>query len=537
MTNSQSTKTLFIGLDGCTYTVLDELLRDLPGEGVTMPFLAQLLAGGMRAKLRSTPNPLTPPAWTSIMTGKGPGHHGVFDFIRAEDKGGDVYWTLYDSRDVDAEMIWSIASRSGKKIAALNFPLTAPPPKDIDGAVVPGFIPAKHLRRNTHPQGLFERIKQDVAGFDAKELAWDFDKEKQAMETLSSADMEHWVRYHLPREEQWFKIAEYILTNDRPDLMAVMFDGTDKIQHQAWQFLDPRLIPAERSEFYDRMRAVCRDYFRNLDRYIERLVTLAGPEAQVFFASDHGFTATVEVLRINSYLEDLGHLKWAHNDGSEQALRREASDFANLDWSQTLAYCRTPSSNGIHIRVAENAGEPGIPKKDYNRFRDKLIEQLKALRNDDGEPVVVDVLKREEWFPGPHMKEACDLTLVLRDNGFVSIRNLKPAVVKRPSPIGTHHPDGIFMAAGRGIRAGGKTATRKIVDVAPTLLHSLGLAVPSDFEGKVAEPFFSDEWLLANPLQIGEPTRRGGEREKATEMDETEKKQIIEQLQMLGYME
>jgi predicted AlkP superfamily phosphohydrolase/phosphomutase len=513
------------------------MTRELPGEGLTMPFLAGLMAKGVRAKLRSTPNPLTPPAWTSIMTGKGPGQHGVFDFIRAEDKGGDVYWTLYDSRDVDSEMIWSIASRAGKKIAALNFPLTAPPPKDTNGAIVPGFIPAKHLRRNSHPQGLFERIKQAVPGFDPKELAWDFDKEKQAMEALSDSDMENWVRYHLPREEQWFNIAEHILREDQPDLMAVMFDGTDKIQHQAWQFVDPALIPAERSDFYNRMRAVCREYFANVDRYIERLVTLAGPDVQVFFASDHGFTATVEVLRINAYLEQLGHLKWAVNDGSEQAMRREASDFANLDWSQTVAYCRTPSSNGVHIRVAEKPGEPGIPAKDYNRFRDKLIEQLKALRNEDGEPVVVDVLKREDWFAGAHMKEACDLTLVLRDNGFVSIRDLKPVVVKRPHPIGTHHPDGIFMAVGNGVSGAGMVARRKIVDVAPTLLHSLGVPVPSDFEGKVAESFFTPDWMTQNPIATGAPSQRHGEREKAEEMDDGEKRQIIEQLQMLGYME
>ncbi|HZR38200.1 MAG TPA: alkaline phosphatase family protein [Nevskia sp.] len=532
-----STKTLFIGMDGCTFTVLNEMTRDLPGEGVAMPYLAGLMAKGVRAKLRSTPNPLTPPAWTSIMTGKGPGEHGVFDFIRAEDKGGDVYWTLYDSRDVDAEMIWSIASRAGKKIAALNFPLTAPPPKDTNGSIVPGFIPAKHLRRNSHPAGLFERIKQAIPGFDPKELAWDFDKEKQAMETLSDADMENWVRYHLPREEQWFAIAEYILQNDQPDLMAVMFDGTDKIQHQAWQFLDPGLVPAEPGDLYRRVRGVCREYFGNVDRYIKRLVELAGPEAQVFFASDHGFTATVEVLRINSYLEDLGYLKWAVNDGSEQALRREASDFANLDWSKTIAYCRTPSSNGIHIRVADKPGDPGIPAKDYNRVRDKLIEELKQLRNEDGEPVIVDVLKREDWFPGAHMKDACDLTLVLRDNGFVSIRNLKPAVVKRPGPIGTHHPDGIFMACGKGISEAGMVARRKIVDVAPTLLHSLGLPTPSDFEGKVAESFFGESWLAQNPVRIGLPTQRGGERQKSEEMDEGEKQQIIEQLQMLGYME
>ena len=531
------TSTLFIGLDGCTFTVLNEMVRDLPGEGITMPFMKKVLENGVRAKLRSTPNPLTPPAWCSIMTGKNPGAHGVFDFIRAEDKGGEVFWTLYDARDVDSEMIWSIASRKKKTVAALNFPLTAPPP-DVNGAIIPGFIPAKHLRRNTHPRELFERLKQNLPDFKPKELAWDFDNEKQALEALSPEDTANWVRYHLPREEQWFKVAEYVLANDKPDLMAVMFDGVDKIQHQAWPWLDPELLTENREGHDKAMREVCREYFANLDGYIERLVTLAGPEAQVFFASDHGFTASTDVLRINSFLADLGYLTWAKNDGSEQALRREASDFANLDWSKTTAYCRTPSSNGIHIRVAEKPGDPGIDAKEYHAFRDTLIADLKSLKHpESGAPFVADVLKREEWFPGPHMKEACDLTLVLHDHGFVSIRDLKPALIKRDIPVGTHHPDGIFLAYGHGIAPVGEVPLQQIVDVCPTLLHSLGLTIPSDLEGKVSEPFFDPEWLAAHPVRQGAKTRPVASRAPTEEMDAEERKQMIEQLQMLGYME
>ncbi|HVT36572.1 MAG TPA: alkaline phosphatase family protein, partial [Nevskiaceae bacterium] len=306
---------------------------------------------------------------------------------------------------------------------------------------------------------------------------------------------------------------------------------------QAWQYLDPALAPKNPQGYDKSMREVCLQYFRNVDGYIKRLVELAGPDAQVFFASDHGFTASTEVLRINSFLEDLGYLKWAVNDGSEHAIRREASDFANLDWSKTTAYCRTPSSNGIHIRVADKPGAPGIAPADYEKFRDKLIADLYTLKDPaSGERIVKDVLKREEWFPGAHMKLACDLTLVLRDHGFVSIRNYKPALVKRPNPAGTHHPDGIFMACGKGIAASGMVDSRRIVDVCPTLLHSLGLPVPSDIEGEVPASFFSAEWLAAHPVKKGARTQKVGKRE-GTEMDENEKKQMIEQLQMLGYME
>ena len=139
-----TTQTLFIGMDGATFTVLDHLTSEVPGEGVVMPFLKKFMENGVRAKLRSTPNPLTPPAWVSLMTGRTPGNHGLYDFIRAEEQGGDVFFTLYDARDVRSETIWQIASRQDKKITALNFPFTAPPP-EVNGFMVPGFIPWKQV--------------------------------------------------------------------------------------------------------------------------------------------------------------------------------------------------------------------------------------------------------------------------------------------------------------------------------------------------------------------------------------------------------
>ena len=44
------------------------------------------------------------------------------------------------------------------------------------------------------------------------------------------------------------------------------------------------------------MRELCLAYFRQLDGFIERLVTAAGPNVQVFLASDHGFTGSTEIV-------------------------------------------------------------------------------------------------------------------------------------------------------------------------------------------------------------------------------------------------
>ncbi len=532
-------KTLFIGMDGATFTVLNDLTAagSNGNGGPVMPFLAKIFAEGAKSKLRSTPNPLTPPAWVSLMTGRSPGHHGVFDFIRAEERGDDVFFTLYDARDCRVETIWSIASRQGKRVAALNFPFTAPPPKDLNGFMVPGFVPWRHLRRNSTPPDLYDRLKT-IPDFNPQELAWDFEQEKQALDNLSDNDRENWVRYHLPREQQWFRIADYLLREEAPELMAVMFDGVDKLQHQAWLYVDPAQQNDGVSDYHKRMRALCLEYFSKLDGFIEHLVTAAGPEVQVFMASDHGFTATTEVVRINAYLGEKGWLHWKEVPDTDEGRRREDSMFAFLDWSKTVAYCRTPSSNGINIRVARNPGETGVRPDQYEATRNRLIRDLEDLKDPaTGERIITEIHKREDVFPGGAMDDAPDLLLVLRDFGFVSIKNKLPVVEPRPEVAGTHHPDGVFLAYGPGI-AGGKTlGRRKIMDVGATLLYSLGLDVPSDFEGVVPPSMFTDAHLHAHPVRIGAATTGNNKDAAADSMGDDEKQKIMEQLQLLGYME
>ncbi len=529
-----TTRTLFIGMDGATFTVLDDLTA---GPEPTMPFMAKLFAEGSRAKLRSTPNPLTPPAWVSLMTGRSPGNHGVFDFIRTEERSEDVFFTLYDSRDCRVETIWSIASRAGQRVAALNFPFTAPPPADLKGFMVPGFVPWRHLRRNCAPKGLYDQLKT-IPNFDPKELAWDFEQEKQALDELSDEDRENWVRYHLPREMQWFRIADFLMREEAPELMAVMFDGVDKLQHQAWLYIDPSHQHGELSDYHRRMRALCLDYFRQLDGFIEKLVTAAGPEVQVFLASDHGFTTTHETVRINTFLHDKGYLDWLEMPDTDAGKRREDSMFATLDWKKTVAYCGTPSSNGITIRVAREPGASGVKPEEYESVRDRLIQDLSEFKDPaTGERIVTEIHKREDVFAGEAMEDAPDLLLVLRDFGFVSIKNKSPAVETRPTIAGTHHPDGVFIGYGPGIRAGAVLERRNIVDVGSTLLHSMGLPVPSDFEGQVPEELFTDEHLAAHPIEIGPATQQNKADDDAASMSENEKDQIMAQLQMLGYME
>ena len=136
---------LMIGLDGATFSLLKPLMDD----GV-MPRLKSLLADAVHGKLMSTRNPLTPPAWTSIMTGVSPETHGIYDFLRPELlSDGGVFLKINNFRDKHAETIWSMVNRAARRATTLNFYGMAPPP-EIDGVRRSGKREASWLRSSRH---------------------------------------------------------------------------------------------------------------------------------------------------------------------------------------------------------------------------------------------------------------------------------------------------------------------------------------------------------------------------------------------------
>lgn len=530
-------KTLLIGLDGATFSILDILMKD-----GTMPFLKQFVARGTRSELLSTPHPLTPPAFTSMATGRGPGNHGIYDFVRSHEQGGKIFFTLYDSRDIMCETLWSIVSRQGGTVGVINYIMTSPP-KPINGYSVPGMVHWRHLKRNIHPVGLYEKLK-DLPGFDPKKLAWDFRQEEKAVLRMPQEEYVEWVMHHIERERQWFYITRYLMQEHPTDLMAVVFDGLDKIQHICWEFIDPRAATGNLSDWDKRMRKLCLGYFRELDGFLREIVGLAGEEAAVFMVSDHGFGPTHSKFHVNQFLANLGYLKWkdGYSAGVDNVARERET--IELDWEKTIAHARTRSNNGIYIRVAKFPGQTGIAPEKYHSFREQLTKQFLDLKDPvTGKPIVKMVLTREEAFPGHLVDDAPDLTLILHDYGLISIAKQEPMVESLERVVGTHYPEGIFIAAGPHIRRGMAVNQLSLLDVSSTLLYSLGLPVPEDFEGKVPVLIFDEEYAAAHPVVTGPQTNTVQEykddtHEKTGDVrTEQEKQEIYSHLKALGYMD
>jgi hypothetical protein len=78
----------------------------------------------------------------------------------------------------------------------------------------------------------------------------------------------------------------------------------------------------------------------------------------------------------------------------------------------------------------------------------------------------------------------------MHDYGFQSVLNSDSIFRCRPEPWGTHCPEGIFIACGPGIAPAGHMPKMSIVDVAPVLLRSLGIATAVEMEGRCPEGLF-----------------------------------------------
>jgi predicted AlkP superfamily phosphohydrolase/phosphomutase len=533
-------KTLLIGLDGATFTVLDPLME----RGV-MPYLRSLVDGGVRAPLRTIVPPLTPPAWTSLMTGKRPGGHGVFDFFQ-KDSPDSEYFGFASSQNVRGATIWSVASDHGKRVISLNFPLMFPPPA-VDGYVVPGgMMPWRQLRLGCHPPGLFDRLKT-LPDFEPKELALDMKLEVKAIDGAAAEEYRDWIELHTRREQRWFSVLRYLVEEEEPaDLVAVMFDGPDKLQHLCWRFIDPAEQPQQPTPWEAEMIALCEDYFRRLDTIIRDIVALAGPEPNVVLASDHGFGPTWDVVYVNAWLEQHGYLAWRDESAPEVegaprvGFGQMTRHVFDLDWERTVAYAATPSSMGINVVRNPPDGGARMSDERYASLTAEIAEGLLELRHPEtGDAIVEDVRRRSEIFAGPYEELGPDLTLELANGAAVSILRSESLVRTLPEPKGNHRPEGIFVANGPLIRTGERTPELSITDVAPLLLYALDVPVPLDMSGRIPEEALVPDELERRPPRYAAaaPEQPASGPDDDVVYDSDDQETILSRLRALGYVE
>lgn len=94
------------------------------------------------------------------------------------------------------------------------------------------------------------------------------------------------------------------------------------------------------------------------------------------------------------------------------------------------------------------------------------------------------------------------VVMVISDHGFrTGPERLKEKEFNIDTADQSHMPDGIVLLNGPGIRPGDDIKGADIYDVAPTVLHVLGLPVAKDMKGRVLKEAFTEEYQKAHPDQ------------------------------------
>ncbi|MFW5866746.1 MAG: alkaline phosphatase family protein [Armatimonadota bacterium] len=532
---------IMIGLDGGTFDLIDPWID--AGE---LPAIAQLMRRGSHARVRSTHPPLTPVAWSSMLTGCNPGKHGAFAFMRI---GRDHVPQFLNGGMMALPTVFEQLSAAGVRVGAVNIPWTWPPSR-LNGFCLSGLDAPTFDARIGWPEGLFEEIEEQFGGY--------FDKTAPPNREA----------YALDRLED--KIAKTggisrHLARSRPvDLLAVCFVSTDHVQHH---FFRSRSVTARDGRRVDDLLL---HTWRLVDREIARIIEeFGGPRTTVMLVSDHGAGPTEGGINLGRWLAEGG---WLHprSEGLGGGLRRGCLRAGSrmlpaalrerlrgslagtrrrmisrlladgVDWRRTTAFCWSDYGS-ISLNRTDRFAAGCVDPARSDGVIEEIADGLNALRDPEtGERVMSATLRPDEIYHGPRASEAPDMLAVPRGyrreiltdftlSGPLS-RDRTRGVFAPAVREGTHRLHGMLVLSGQGVRSGFAGECARIEDITPTLLHLLGQRVPSYMDGRVLS-----EMLRGVPAvgraRIDLPARRGDGAYTAPEVEAVER-----DLAGLGYL-
>jgi predicted AlkP superfamily phosphohydrolase/phosphomutase len=553
-----SPKLLLIGLDGASFNVLDPLI-----ESGRLPNLARLVETGTRAFLRTTFPPITAVAWSSFMTGKNPGKHGIFEFVRRERNSARELAVNASFREGRA--IWDYLSDAGASVIVHNFPCTYPV-HQLNGLMISDFMTPAGRRDITYPSTLLDELETKFGRY-----------RLHLSQTYASGSAEGVLDELFDELEYKAAVTEYMMTSYPWDAFFQYFWGTDRIQHELWHILDeshPRHNPAEAAQYRDRVHS----YFTRVDQIIGRLVELAGSESMCWIVSDHGFGPAHKYCSFNIWLLQEGFLKLksdavtrmkrvlfrmgvtpelafklvrslplgklapargvSNKPGTSKLMSQIFLSFNDVDWSRTVAFSKG-NYGQIYINLKGREPNGSVETSDYETVCREIIARLKSMKDPlDGKPWIGEVFRREEVYEGPKVEDAPDISFLPRDMRYLPLGNAdfnsNKFIVDAFGISGCHRMDGVMIGNGSSVKAGLDAGRANIWDVAPTLLYLLGRAVPSDMDGRILTEAINPEFLSANQVRYQQPTASSDSDEQ--EFTSEENADVIDRLRSLGYI-
>ena len=453
-----SGKVVIIGLDGATWRLIEPMMER--GE---LPNLEWLTRHGTSAALTSLVPIESPRIWTSMATGKMPDKHGIDRFI-------------VDRRFINTATLWEIADAAGKRVGLYEWLVTYPP-QAIHGYVIPGWLAGG--KSTTFPDSLGRSL------FMVRSLRHPFWFFGIAGFRLPLGYLEQARGNPIPRtiNSQFVKAefkqldVPYLRAVHDTDLFVVVFYGTDVLAHSLWQFMEPEHFPDADPVAVERYRDALPAYYRLVDRAIGTIREHYNNDTTFIVVSDHGFRRATVLDRVNyiaadALLSDMGASDVAQNVGGSK-------DHAIIALKPSL----------------------GFSESEGRALRRKIIGSLNAIESTEGKRVFLSqpAAEGEETIHismHPEIDLGAEHWVRLGEESFPLNKYLQQAVLS-----GEHDLVGILIIQGPGVRRNHQLSDASVVDIAPTVLYTLGLPVGRDMDGEVLTDAFTEETLNAKAIQ------------------------------------
>lgn len=535
-------RSIVIGIDGGTFEIIQPLI-----EKGRLPNISKLMSNGVHGVLRSAVPMLSPSIWTTIITGKNPGKHGIYDFIRKDTKNDKVAFN--SSADRKSMAIWSILSGYGKRVCIAEL-LMSYPPDQVNGFMVTSVVidsPAESDKSTksscTFPPKLEEEIRVNIRACKKTKVVF---KHEAGRIALLVKDCIEKVEYRV-------KLFKYLSQKENFDFRMFYFNETDVISHVAWKYLE--------SEDEVLGEAIFKVY-ESIDKYIGEL--MLDDDSDIIIVSDHGFRELKRVVSLNNILESMGLLKYREYGifgqfrrmvarsrlsrviGKKKYLRRmEVDELVNgIDWNATKAYCFGTTSGTIYINLRGKEPHGIVDLCEYDALCAEIIDGFKKIRDEKtGCKIVDNIYRKEEIFLGPYQDHAADLCVTFKDGYGVKMKKndrflKKEIITDTKGWSGDHDVKGIFIASGPHFKKNSKIEGACVQDIAPTILYIMGLPIPKDMDGRILIESINTDFAMNNPPSYKKYDEMPVDgHENINIYSEEEENKIANRLKDLGYLD
>lgn len=301
---------LIVGIDGADWRAIRPLLA--AGE---LPHLTGLIQQGAHGPLWGMP-PLTPPVgWTSIATGRPPDQHGVLGFTSPDPRTGRPDAITGGLRRTKA--FWNILSDHGITVGLVGWWATGPA-EPVEGVVVSDrvlghpFLPAPTattgaihpVERDAQIRALIDRIRPPSLA-DAQRFLDVSAGEYGAASELDPADpIGQFRRIHRDMRAT-AEIARFVQRRDRPEVLAVCFDGIDAAGHLYGSSPEPAESPAAPDA--GTVGGALRGFYRLQDDLLGELLELTDAATTIVVLSPYGSRADAGRRPIDHALASRSH--------------------------------------------------------------------------------------------------------------------------------------------------------------------------------------------------------------------------------------